>query len=160
MGWETLLKKKGGEGTPQLPVLSLTPLSLRLSMDRPTVWEAGRVSTGRCTSPSFVQDSISSFFSELQKLNCNSKGCNSFLLHMSLSTNLNFIPTRTQKSKSKHFSGVCLCLIVEPGQVIRLKIYYEIKSSFTWTEQSLQTYSAGYVQLSEFILELLLGLIQ
>lgn len=62
-------KKKGGEGTPQLPVLSLTPLCLCLSMDRPAVWEAGRISTARCTSPSFVPDSISSFF--LRKLSCN-----------------------------------------------------------------------------------------
>lgn len=30
-------KKKGGEGTPQLPVLRLTPLSLCLSTDRPAV---------------------------------------------------------------------------------------------------------------------------
>lgn len=60
MGWETL-EKKGGEGTPQLPVLPLTPLSLCLSTDRPTVWEAGRISTGRCTSPSFVQHSNCSF---------------------------------------------------------------------------------------------------
>lgn len=56
-------KKKGGEGTPQLPVLSLTPLCLCLSMDRPAVWGAGRISTGRCTFPSFVPDSIGSFFS-------------------------------------------------------------------------------------------------
>lgn len=31
------IKKKGGEGTPQLPVLRLTPLSLCLSTDRPAV---------------------------------------------------------------------------------------------------------------------------
>lgn len=30
-------KKKGGEGTPQLPELPLTPLSLCLSTDRPAV---------------------------------------------------------------------------------------------------------------------------
>lgn len=88
-GWGEKPWKKGGEGTPQLPVLPLTPLSLCLSTGRPTVWEAGHISTGRCTTPSFVRDSVRSF-PELQKLNCNYLPSNVFLLYLSLSWNLNF----------------------------------------------------------------------
>lgn len=124
-GWKDGVRspgKKGGEGTPQLPVLPLTPLSLCLSADRPTVWEAGPRFPQADAHPPPLFEIAFAAFPELHKLNCNNlPPLMRFSFYLSLSKKFEFSAFKKRGEKKENqsfFSDVCLCLITDLGQAL------------------------------------------
>lgn len=123
-GWKDGVRspgKKGGEGTPQLPVLPLTPLSLCLSADRPTVWEAGPHFPQADAHPPPLFEIAFAAFPELHKLNCNNlPPLMRFSFYLSLSKKFEFSASKKRKKKKENQSFFFLmCVYVWSRILVR-----------------------------------------